>query len=413
MMRLTTFGRVEAAHLLRRLQFGVTPAEIDRAVQDGLEATLDRLFTPQPETAEFQAAEAVFRATALATSNLEDLQVWWLYRMLGTANPVVEKLAFAWHNQFATSFAKVNSVGMMLAQNELFRKLGTGPFAPLLHAIARDPAMLVWLDGNANRKRHPNENFAREVMELFALGRGAYTEHDIQEAARAFSGWQLHDGQFWLNTSQHDPGVKTIFGRSGNFNGSDVIDLCLAQPACARFLADRLVRTFVAPSVFGVVLNEIAEDLQRNQLNLLQSLRTICASEEFYGDDLRGSLIKSPVELVLGTLRPFTTGIRWPAVRQVLNDLGQSVFAPPSVKGWDGGRQWVHAMGWIQRWNFLTAVTSSGQYARWQSPTPHTASDWQTALFSTPLDDATRTALANAGDQWPALAFALPEYQLM
>ncbi len=413
MKRLAQFGRVEAAHLLRRLQFGVTPAEIDRAVQDGLDATLERLFTPQPETAEFQTAEAVFRTTALATSSLEDLQTWWLYRMLGTANPVVEKLAFAWHNHFATSFTKVNSVGMMLAQNELFRTLGIGPFAALLHALARDPAMLVWLDGHANRKRHPNENFAREVMELFALGRGAYTEHDIQEAARAFSGWQLHDGQFWFNASQHDPGTKTIFGHTGKFDGSDVIDLCLTQPACSRFLADRLLRTFVCPSAFGAAGESVAEVLQRNHLNLFETLRTVCTWDLFYEGDVRGSLIKSPVELVLGTLRPFTTGVRWPAVRQALNDLGQSVFAPPSVKGWDGGRQWVHAMGWIQRWNFLAAVTSSGQYARWQSPTPQAASDWQTALFSTPLDGTTQAALANAGDQWPALAFALPEYQLM
>lgn len=413
MKRLQQFGPVEAAHLLRRLQFGVTPAEIDRAVQAGLEATLEQLFTPQPESAEFQAADAAFRSTALATSNLEDLQTWWLYRMLGTANPVVEKLAFAWHNHFATSFTKVNSVGMMLAQNDLFRTLGTGPFAPLLHALARDPAMLVWLDGNANRKRHPNENFAREVMELFALGRGAYTEHDIQEAARAFSGWQLREGAFWFNDSQHDPGTKTIFGQSGSYTGADVIDLCLAQPACPRFLADRLLRTFVCPSAFGAAIEIVAEELQRNQLNLLATLRTLCTWEMFYADDVRGSLIKSPVELVLGTLRPFTTGIRWPAVRQALNELGQSVFAPPSVKGWDGGRQWVHAMGWIQRWNFLTAVTNSGQYARWQVPTPNTSADWLTALFSTPIDAVTSTALTKAGDQWPALALALPEYQLM
>ena len=215
----------EAAHLLNRLQYGFTPEELDRAVSDGLEATIQRLTERQPESDEFQRAEAMLRQAAINSSSIESLKIWWLYRMRYSANPLTEKLALFWHNHFATSHAKVNSVSHMLAQNELIRTQASGDFKKLLHGMSRDTAMLIWLDGNANRKRHPNENFSREIMELFALGVGNYTEKDIQEAARAFTGWHVRADQFWKNSLQHDESSKTVFGQTGLFDGNDIVDL--------------------------------------------------------------------------------------------------------------------------------------------------------------------------------------------
>ncbi len=415
---MINFDAPAAGHLLRRLQFGVTPAEIQQAVRDGLDATLDRLFTPQPETADFTVAQAALRDSAVATSSIQDLKAWWLHRMAGTANPVTEKITLFWHNHFATSYNKVLSVPMMTEQNDLFRALGPGSFRKLLTAMARDPAMLVWLDGNANRKRHPNENFAREVMELFALGIGNYTEHDIQEAARAFSGWHLREGRFWFNDSQHDESNKTVFGKTGKFEGQAIIDLCLDHPACPKFLAFKLLRAFVMPEPSPEAISRVATLFAQHDLAFAPVLKEVCRSPEFFSDEVRGTIIKSSIELILGTLRPLCERIRWPAVRDLAAQLGQDVFAPPSVKGWDGGRQWIHATAWVQRWNFLSDVTGSDRYGSLRSDVresiaqhPHA---WVTALFATPLSDSAREALtkATSTDRLP-LALSLPEYQLM
>ena len=328
----------EAAHLLNRAQFGFTPAELDRATNDGFEVTLQRLLDPQPESLEFLQADASLRQAAINTGNLDHLKIWWLYRMRFSANPLTEKLTLFWHNHFATSNAKVNSVPYMLAQNELIRTNAAGDFKALLHGISRDTAMLIWLDGNANRKRHPNENFAREIMELFALGVGNYTERDIQEAARAFTGWHVRDGEFWRNRQQHDDSIKTVFGQTGLFDGNDIVDLCLAQPACPRFLALKLARTFVCP--------EPPEEML-----------AILATREN-----RRRVIKSPLDLVQGTLRMVTDPIRWPGVVRLLADLGQDVLSPPSVKGWEGGRLWISSSSLLQRANFATDLISTDQY---------------------------------------------------
>jgi len=351
-----SFDREAAAHLLRRLQFGVRPDEIERALAEGLDATLERLLTVQPESAEFQRGEAALRQTAYAASSIVSLKSWWLYRMLHSSNALREKLTLLWHNHFATSYAKVNNVPQMAAQNDLFRRHAAGDFHELLHAVARDPAMLVWLDGNANRRRHPNENFAREVMELFALGIGNYTEHDIQEAARAFTGWQLRDGAFWFNAAQHDAGTKTVFGKSGQFEGNAIIDLCLEHPACPRFLALKILRMFVTDQPVESLIAKVAAALTRSKLNVKPALRELFASAEFFAPEHRVGLIKSPVDLVVGTLRTSATRITLPAAAEVLARLGQDLFEPPTVKGWEGGRQWMQTSTWILRWNFATEL---------------------------------------------------------
>ena len=236
------WSRSAATHLLWRTGFGASADEIQQATQDGLDKTLDRLLAPPVETAEFGKADALLRQAAFDSGSIADLKAWWLHRMTASANPLVEKLTLLWHNHFATSNAKVDSVPLMAAQNDLLRRESLGNFRPVLHGIAKDVAMLVWLDSNSNRKRHPNENFSREVMELFSLGVGNYSEHDIQEAARAFTGWHVRNGEFWFNAIQHDTGEKVVFTKRGNFDGGDVIELCLEHPACPRFLAFKLLR---------------------------------------------------------------------------------------------------------------------------------------------------------------------------
>lgn len=351
----------EAAHLLGRAQFGFTPDELETALTLGRKGTLARLLAVSPETPEFQQAEDSLRRTALATGDITDLKVWWLYRMWASSNPVVEKVALLWHNHFATSHAKVQSVPQMLAQNQLIRTHGLGDFKRLLHELSRDPAMLVWLDGNANRKRHPNENFAREIMELFALGVGNYTEKDIQEAARAFSGWHVREGRFWFNTLQHDGSAKTVFGKTGPFDGAAIVDLCLEQPACARFLALKLLRQYVTPSPDAAMLDAVADRLRLHHYQMAPVLHELFASELFFQEANHRSIIKSPLDLVVGALRVLCTSVRWPRVVQLLASLGQDVFVPPSVKGWEGGRLWINSSSILLRTNFATELATTDQ----------------------------------------------------
>jgi uncharacterized protein (DUF1800 family) len=423
-----SFDRVAAAHLLRRLQFGVRPDEIERAVADGLTATVDRLLSTQPETADFQRADASLRQTAYAASSIAGLKAWWLYRMVHSANPLREKLTLMWHNHFATSFAKVNNVPQMAVQNDLFRTHATGDFHQLLHAVARDPAMLVWLDGNANRRRHPNENFAREVMELFALGLGNYTEKDIQEAARAFTGWQLHDGAFWFNVSQHDGRAKTIFGQTGKYEGNGVINLCLEHPACPKFLAFKVLKAFVTDQPSTALIDRLAATIAREKLKLEPALRELFTSSEFFAAEHRSGLIKSPVDLVVGTLRVAVDRVALTPAIDVLNRLGQDLFEPPTVKGWDGGRQWMQTSTWVMRWNFLTEVAAGNGLGTLRATLWSDAANFpatcELAFLGNGLQPEVRQSVAAA---WEAsngqptderarnllrLIWSLPEYQL-
>ena len=418
----------EAAHTLRRLQFGYSTEQLEQAVQTGRTATLARLLTPRAESPEFEAINSVLRKAAVATGNLEDLQIWWLYRMVHSANPLTEKLALLWHNHFATSQDKVRSVPLMLRQNDLFRLHALGSFATLLHSMARDPAMLIWLDGEANRRRHPNENFAREVMELFSLGVGNYTEKDIQEAARAFSGWQLRDGEFWFNDTQHDPRPKTIFGQTGDFDGNSVVEICLQQRACAHYIAFKLLRTFVTPTPDDAELAAVAERLRAHELQIAPVLHELAHSHLFHDPRHRYAIIKSPIDLVLGMVQGLLEGVKWPSVAQATAELGQSLFAPPSVKGWDGQRLWITSSTLILRANLATEVATGNRFGQLSADVrSQLAKGEQTEVFltGTLLAGAAQTATiatlnslltGTAHDATRAalqLTLQSPEYQLM
>ncbi len=421
----------EASHLLSRAQFGFTPAELDRAISEGMEATLKRLTEIQPEPTDFERSETSLRQAAISTGSIDNLKIWWLYRMRYSANPLTEKLTLFWHNHFATSNNKVNSVPYMLRQNELIRSHAVGDFKQLLHGMSRDTAMLIWLDGNANRKRHPNENFAREIMELFALGVGNYTERDIQEAARAFTGWHVRDGEFWMHELQHDDSPKTVFGKTGSFNGNDIVNLCLEQSACPRFLATKLAKTFVCPDPSQEMNEQLANRIRHHDFNMRPVLRELFSSQWFYQEESRRILIKSPLEFVLGTLRTLTEPIRWTGVIKVLADLGQNIFEPPSVKGWEGGRLWITSSSILQRANFATELTTTSQFGPLSETIRQISSEESEAimsqlvrwLLSDHLDDTIRqellkfhTSAEGTADQklrgLLQLILTLPEYQL-
>ncbi len=349
-----------AGHLLRRAGFGATRAEIEAAVDQGLEETVEALFDDSAdEQAVYQDTFQRISGSFIDFGNAAWLQAWWAYRMVSTRTPLREKLTLFWHGHFATSYYKVEDMYLMHRQNETLRALAWGNFRDLVFAIARDPAMLVYLDGETNTKEHPNENFARELMELFTCGIGNYTEADVLEAARAFTGW--HRGptgtEFQFNADAHDFGRKTFLGRSGKFDGGDIIDILMQHEATPRFVARKLLRFFAAPEPGDDVLAEAAAVLVRTQLNIKWFLRELFLSKYFYSDECIRKRISSPAEFVIGTIRSLGIRLNAAEFKDHITAAGQELFAPPNVKGWDGEQKWINSTNLAARANFASYLT--------------------------------------------------------
>ncbi len=285
-----------------------------------------------------------------------DLREWWFREMLTTPSPLTEKMTLFWHNHFATSQQKVRYTTLMYQQNALLRKNALGNFGSMLRQVARDPAMLIYLDNANSRREQPNENFAREVMELFTLGEGNYSEQDIKEMARAFTGWSLdrETGEFMFRRGMHDAGVKTIFGKRANFDGDQAIDLLLKRPETAVFITRKLWREFVSPAPDEADVVRLAALFRESGYSIAKLMQAMLVSDAFYAADNRGSLVKSPVEFVVGTLKQFeiqTPNLRPFVLASAL--LGQNVFTPPNVKGWPGGEAWINATTLLGRKQFI------------------------------------------------------------
>ena len=291
--------------------------------------------------------------------NLEhgfELRAWWFREMLSTTSPLTEKMTLFWHNHFATSLQKVRFAPLIYQQNVLLRRQALGNFGTLLHEMARDPAMLIYLDGATSRKDQPNENFAREVMELFTLGEGNYSERDIKDAARAFTGWSVDrdTGKFMFRRGIHDYGNKTLFGRSGNFDGDQILDMLLAKPQTAQFITRKLWREFISPTPDEAEVNRMAAVFQASGYNIAKLMQTMLTSDAFYALSNRAALIKSPVEFVIGTLMTFE--IEPPNLSPFVLAtalLGQNLFMPPNVKGWPGGEAWINSATLLDRKQLL------------------------------------------------------------
>ena len=280
------------------------------------------------------------RATALETRRVA---AWWADRMVSTDRPLQEKMALFWHGHFATGADKVRDYRKMLVQLELFHQKGTGNFRELLIAVAQDPAMLVFLDAGQNVKGAPNENFGREVMELFTMGVGNYSEHDIREAARAFTGWTNDDLRFKLDEAKHDTGEKEFLGRRGNFDGVDILNIILDQKVTANFIAGKIYRYFVRDDLSPVLQERLGAVLRENDYELKPLLRTIFLSRDFYSEPSVGTRIKGPVDLIVSMCRELGVK-RLPGVpdfNSACGELGQVLLNPPTVAGWAQGRSWI------------------------------------------------------------------------
>ncbi|HWB14552.1 MAG TPA: DUF1800 domain-containing protein [Pirellulales bacterium] len=352
------FDRRKAAHLLRRAGFAPTEAELDQAIEQGLEATVEKLLADDSEQeAAFQQAFDSVAGSLLNVADPFQVQSWWLHRMVKTASPLREKLTLFWHGHFATSVHKVEDGELMRRQIDTLRRLAWGNFRELVQAMARDPAMLVWLDGESSTREHPNENFARELMELFTCGIGNYTENDVLEAARAFTGWHRAASEFVFHPDDHDFDRKSFLGKSGRFDGQDVIDILMQQPATSRFIAGKLLRFFAAPQPSEEAIAEAGRLLDQTQLDIKWFLRELFLSAWFYGEECYRRRIASPVEFVVGTVRAL--GARMPAadLNNHIQAMGQELLAPPNVKGWDGEQTWINSSTWPARLAFAQGVS--------------------------------------------------------
>ncbi|SMG23803.1 DUF1800 domain-containing protein [Paraburkholderia susongensis] len=292
----------------------------------------------------------------LLSQRYELLRAWWLREMLNTPSPLTERMTLFWHNHFTSGQDKVPYPQRMAQQNMLLRRHALGNFGEMLHDVAKDPAMLQYLDGASNRKGRPNENFAREVMELFTLGEGHYTQRDVAEAARAYTGWSLDpDTQTYVwRADQHDDGEKTVLGQAGPFDGDQVLDILLARPETATFVTTKLWREFVSDTPDPARIEPIAGQFRASHYDIKAALRGLFLSDAFWSDDTRGVLVKSPVEFVVGTLRAFDIGYdnTAPFAAQT-RALGENLFYPPNVKGWPGGTTWINSSTLLARKQFV------------------------------------------------------------
>jgi uncharacterized protein (DUF1800 family) len=384
-LAVDTWDVAKARHLLARAGFGGTPEEVAKLEAMGLRGAVDFLvdYQKQPQLdLPFDPAQPDREQVATLRngtpeqkrtlaqqqrqqdmSQLRDLRQWWIKRMLQTQRPLEEKLALFWHGHFATEHRTVRNSSAMYLQNQLFREHASGNFAALLHAIVHDAAMLRYLDNNRNVKGKPNENLAREIMELFALGEGNYTEQDIKEGARALTGYGFErlSGEFRFNRFAHDTGEKTIFGQTGDWDGDQFVDLILKHPAAAPFIARKLFVFFVHDSPDDATIDHLAGVFRENNYELAPLLKTMLLSQEFYGERAVGTQIKSPVQLVVGTLR--TLGLHdmdAPVFALAIRTMGQDLFDPPNVKGWDGGAAWINTNTLFARDNFSAMLIARG-----------------------------------------------------
>ncbi len=351
------WNRARAAHLLRRAGFGANSQAIDAAVAQGPDEVVAHLVAPDLD-AEFERESDAFATTILATGDPKQLSAWWSYVMLRTPHPLLEKATLFWHGHFATSAAKVEDAETMYNQNRLFRQYALGDFAQLTHAIARDPAMLIYLDSVTNRKAHPNENFARELMELFCLGEGNYSEKDIQELARCFTGWEIRRGKFRFNRYQHDTEMKSVLGHSGPMPDEESIDIVLDQPAAPQFIVRKLIRYFMfdEPEASDELVEPLAMELREHDWDISHVVRRMLTSQLFYSEQTIGRKVRSPVDLAVGLLRTLEGSTNAYQLGDDLNQLGQGLFYPPNVKGWDGGRAWINSSTLLGRANVIGRI---------------------------------------------------------
>jgi uncharacterized protein (DUF1800 family) len=413
------WDRAAAAHLVRRAGFGMPPAEVERVLELGPARAVESYIAVEADDAETLR----LLDTAMTLNNLETAQSWWIHQLLFGKHALREKVGLFWHGHFATSNQKVENPRLMLDQVNLFRRHGLGEFGELAQRVSKDPAMLIWLDSNSNRAGRPNENFARELMELFTLGIGNYTEDDIRESARAFTGWHVRGISFFFNERAHDRGPKRVLGKHDVSTGEEVVRLCFESRASARFVAGKLCRYFVHPEPSDAFLESAARAYEDCGRHVGRFLDRVLRSRAFFSREARRAIIASPADFALGTAR--TLGLRAAPSKMArhLRDMGQDLLQPPNVKGWDGGRAWISSTTLLARLRFTLDLVD-------ERPALGAAVDWSALTGGEPLErlldrfypeglsgDLRSQIETAAGKDDPrrllAAALQLPEFQML
>jgi len=386
-----TFGEAEAAHLLRRAAFAPRPGEARRLASLGLVQAVERILGPEAEGScpEADAVEKMLPDSAGA----DELGACWLLRLGTSSAPLREKLALFFHNHFVSSISKVHSARMMLGEIQLFRRAGLGSFGALLQAVSRHPAMVRYLDLEASRLGAPNENFARELMELFTMGAGHFTEHDVKEAARAFTGFGLRSGRFHFVAAAHDGGMKSILGETGPWSGDQVVELCVGRPATNLLLGRKLAQAFLCDEPPGEAVELLARSLRAHAGVLRLFLKQLFCSEMFYEPRFRHALTRSPAELAAAAMRLLLVRPSFLSLARKLRQMGQALFDPPTVKGYEGGRAWLNPASWLARRSFLLEMAAEVQVDELLSKLPPSGGN------TTPLESLARHIL---GEELPA-----------
>jgi uncharacterized protein (DUF1800 family) len=436
--------RTTVAHLLRRATFGPTAAEIDEAVKVGEAATVDRLLrpptadrgataTPEPKLGADPYAErggGLSREEKLQRKQVRREQVqalteWWIARMAAAEHQLTEKMVFFWHGHWATSVQKVKSAPLMLEQLKTFREYGRADFLPMVRAMLRDPALILWLDGQRNTSRAPNENLARELMELFTLGVGAYSEADVKAGARALTGWTVNrvSASSTLLAKRHDGGNKTILGVTAPFDADSFAELLVRQPAHARFLTGRLWARFGSVEPIPAATADRLGSAYGANHDINGMLRALLLDDAFGAT--RGQLVKQPVEWLVGAIRQLrispggSPGVKAQRVANGMRALGQLPLRPPSVGGWPTGTAWLTTSSALERLRLAVLLANAAHESVLSAVDKGAAGSAEALARTLAVDgwtDRTRAAFAETkGDPRRLLAVALasPEYAVM
>jgi uncharacterized protein (DUF1800 family) len=373
--------RDKVAHLLRRAGFGYSVADLDAYAKLGVQGAVDALLSyEQVDDSALEARLAGMDLKLRSTFEPEvrytlgDMQREWLLRMIYTRRPLQEKMTLFWHGLLVSGTGKVGQIqpkaelpdppNLMLDQIAYYRRHALDDLGSILKAVARDPAMVTYLDSNTNRKGKPNENFGRELLELFTLGvtgpdgQPNYTEDDVREVARAFTGFGLDQGKFVFRQAQHDGGPKTIFGKTGPFGGDDVVDLILAHPACAPYICRRLFAFFAYPDPEPDALNGLVQSFRSSNGSIRAVMRTLLTSRAFYSERAYRATAKSPAEYVAGMARALELQTDAFNFQGSVQRMSQTLFNPPNVSGWPGGAAWFNTTTWLERVNRANSVLS-------------------------------------------------------
>ncbi|MFH1719703.1 MAG: DUF1800 family protein [Planctomycetota bacterium] len=425
----------QAGHLYRRAAFGAGWDQLKQALSDGPQRTVDGLLRPQADTEAFNQACDEYE---VSVGSVNDLRAWWLRRMILTPHPLLEKMTLFWHSHFATNGSEVKDARLMHQHIRLLRSGALKSFARLLEDISRDPAVLIWLGADTNRKARPSDNFARPLMETFTLGPDHCTEGDIQEAARAFTGWFVLRGELRHIAREHDGNIKRILGREGNFTSDDVLRIVLEQRATSDMLVRKVYRWLICETEEPeeITVAPLVESFAKDY-DVLKLVETMLRSNLFFSAAAYRRRIKCPVEFALGIVKGLEATVSTTQLAEDLAGLGQNLYHPPTVKGWTGGLYWIDSVAMIGRYNLASALLrGSGPYADKLNPwvvaqkhgcsEPESAARFLVELFlQNDLDpnvydalmEATRTAAGIGGIERGMRHFAhsvitLPEFHL-